>query len=357
MKRSQRRGLASPARTAGSVRGVLLALGGVAVLAVVIGIAAFLHYRHFTVTPLNIAAGPEPETIALARGTTFKDVVRELRRRGISRAAPLWWRILGRETQAPKRLHAGEYALVPGMTPRDLVDHMIRGEVLQHHFTIVDGWTFAQVRAALAAVAGLQHTLDAESDADIATALGIAGGQPEGWFRPETYSWVKGDSDLDLLRQAHAAMVRVLDRLWAGRDADVAVKSPYEALILASLVEKETARPEERPEIAGVFERRLKLGMRLQTDPSVIYGIGSAYDGRIHTRDLERDTPYNTYTRGGLPPTPIALPGDAAIEAVLHPAGGDALYFVARGDGTHQFSATLAEHNRAVARYQLHRNP
>ena len=339
------------------MRGLLLAACGVVAMAAIVGAAAFLHYRHFTVTPLSIAAGPEPETIELARGTTFKDVVRELRRRRISRAAPLWWRILGERMQASARLHAGEYALVPGMTPRDLVDRMIRGEVLQHHFTIVDGWTFAQVRTALAAVTGLKHTLDSESDADLATSLGIAGGQPEGWFRPETYSWVKGDSDLDVLRQAHAAMVRVLDRLWAGRDADVAVKSPYEALILASLVEKETARPEERPEIAGVFERRLKLGMRLQTDPSVIYGIGSAYDGKIHTRDLERDTPWNTYTRAGLPPTPIALPGDAAIEAVLHPAGGDALYFVARGDGTHQFSATLAEHNRAVARYQLHRNP
>lgn len=357
MNRSRLDDPAFPGRTTGRVRGLLLAACGVVAMAAILGAAAFLHYRHFTVTPLNIAAGPEPETIELARGTTFKDVVRELRRRRISRAAPLWWRILGERMQASARLHAGEYALVPGMTPRDLVDRMIRGEVLQHHFTIVDGWTFAQVRTALAAVTGLKHTLDSESDAELATSLGIAGGQPEGWFRPETYSWVKGDSDLDVLRQAHAAMVRVLDRLWAGRDADVAVKSPYEALILASLVEKETARPEERPEIAGVFERRLKLGMRLQTDPSVIYGIGSAYDGKIHTRDLERDTPWNTYTRAGLPPTPIALPGDAAIEAVLHPAGGDALYFVARGDGTHQFSATLAEHNRAVARYQLHRNP
>jgi UPF0755 protein len=164
-------------------------------------------------------------------------------------------------------------------------------------------------------------------------------------------------SDMDILRRAHKAMVDILKKLWDSRAADLPLKSPYEALVLASIVEKETAQPAERAIIAGVFEHRLKIGMRLQTDPAVIYGLGSSYDGKIHTRDLEADTPYNTYTRTGLPPTPIALPGAAALEAVLHPASTDALYFVARGDGTHEFSATLEAHNRAVAKYQLHRNP
>jgi len=178
----------------------------------------------------------------------------------------------------------------------------------------------------------------------------------EGWFLPETYNYVKGMSDFDVLRRANDAMRKLLDTLWGGHPSDFALDSPYQLLTLASIVEKETARPEERPLIASVFLHRLRLGMRLQTDPAVIYGLGAQYDGRIHRRDLDADTPYNTYTRAGLPPTPIALPGKAALEAVMHPAATDALYFVARGDGTHEFSATLDAHNQAVARYQLHQN-
>ncbi|MFI4970953.1 MAG: endolytic transglycosylase MltG, partial [Lysobacterales bacterium] len=177
------------------------------------------------------------------------------------------------------------------------------------------------------------------------------------WFLPETYAWVKGESDFDVLKRANAAMRKVLDKLWAARAMDVNLDTPYQALILASVVEKETAQPKERALIAGVFLRRLKFNMRLQTDPSVIYGMGDAYAGNIRRSDLETDTPYNTYTRDGLPPTPIALPGTVAIEAVLHPAPGDALYFVARGDGSHEFSPTLEAHNRAVQKYQLHRMP
>ena len=253
------------------------------------------------------------------------------------------------------KLHAGEYALDPGITPRGLFEKMAAGDVIQHKFTIVEGWTFAQLRDALAQDGMIEHSLAGRADSDIMKDLGSGGAPAEGWFLPQTYQFVKGMSDLDILRRAHKAMKQTLDRLWNSRAQDLPLKTPYEALILASIVEKETGQAAERPVIAGVFEHRLKIGMRLQTDPTVIYGLGSRYDGKIHTRDLETDTPYNTYTRAGLTPTPIALPGAASIEAVLHPAPTDALYFVARGDGTHEFSATLEAHNRAVAKYQLHR--
>jgi UPF0755 protein len=225
--------------------------------------------------------------------------------------------------------------------------------VLHHRVTLVDGWTFAQVRQALAKAPKLAHDIAKLSDADVMARLGAAGESPEGEFMPDTYDYVLGMSDLDILVRAHQALQAFLDQQWTQRDPSIWPQQPYQALILASLVEKETAVPAERPEIAGVFERRLKLGMRLETDPSVIFGMGPAYAGKIHKADLETDTPYNTYTRYGLPPTPIALPSRAAIRAVLHPAPGDALYFVAKGDGTHQFSATLAEQNAAVRKYIL----
>jgi UPF0755 protein len=221
----------------------------------------------------------------------------------------------------------------------------------------VEGWTFKQLRLALAQDAGLQQTLTVLDDKDVMTRLGAPGALAEGWFLPETYSYVKGMSDFDVLRRAHEAMRKLVDTLWAGHPSAFELDSPYQLLTLASIVEKETARADERPKIAAVFLHRLRIGMRLQTDPAVIYGLGAQYDGKIHRRDLDADTPYNTYTRTGLPPTPIALPGKAALEAVMHPAVTDALYFVARGDGTHEFSATLDAHNQAVTRYQLqHQN-
>jgi peptidoglycan lytic transglycosylase G len=313
----------------------------------------WLDYRKFTETPLAI---DRPDaTIDIARGANYRAIVEQLRGAGVTQASPWYWRALGRELAVEGKLHAGEYALTQGLTPRQLLAKMAAGDVLQHHFTIVDGWTFKQLRLALAADPGLAPTIGGMSDEDLAHRLGIEDGRPEGWFLPETYSWIKGDSDFDVLKNAHAAMQKTLDRLWSARAADVLLESPYQALILASVVEKETARPDERGLIAGVFMRRLKFNMRLQTDPTVIYGMGDTYAGNIRRTDLEADTPYNTYTRDGLPPTPIALPGLPAIEAALHPAPGDALYFVARGDGSHEFSATLDEHNRAVAKYQLHR--
>ena len=327
----------------------------VLLLAAAAAALAYGDYRHFVKTPLR----PLSDTIVVdvPFGTPLPGVVRILEQRGIAVGNTWYWRILARELGLGSRLHAGEYALDSGITPEALLRKMAAGDVIQHHFTIVEGWTFRQLRGALAQDPVLVQTLADVDDAEIMRKLQSGGAAPEGWFLPETYSYVKGMSDLDLLRRAHESMSKLLDSLWAARPADFGLESPYQVLILGSIVEKETARVEERPQIAGVFLHRLKLGMRLQTDPSVIYGIGAQYDGNIHRRDLDNDTPYNTYTRAGLPPTPIALPGKAALEAVLHPAPTEALYFVARGDGTHEFSATLEAHNKAVARYQLHRNP
>lgn len=307
----------------------------------------------FSRTPLQVPAAGS--SIDIARGSGFKQIVAQLRRQGLSDASPLYWRVLAERMQVAGRLHAGEYALPQGITPRALLEDMASGRVLQHDFTIVDGWTFAELRAALDKAGKLQHLTTGLDDAALMQKIGAPGEAPEGRFLPETYAYVKGDSDVDLLKRAHTAMRKTLDALWPGRDADLPLATPYDALILASIVEKETGRADERKRIAGVFVRRLENHMLLQTDPSVIYGMGASYTGNIRRRDLTTDTPYNTYTRPGLPPTPIALPGKPAIEAVLHPAPGKALYFVARGDGTHVFASTLAEHNRNVACYQLKR--
>ncbi|MCE5233965.1 MAG: endolytic transglycosylase MltG [Mizugakiibacter sp.] len=317
------------------------------------GVWLWADWSRFADAPLAVRA--QGQTVEVARGMSLNGIVQALRAQQVS-AAPAWyWRALAARMRVAGRLHAGEYALDPGLTPRALLERMAAGRVLQRRFTIVEGWTFRQMRDELHRADRLAIATADLDAAGIMRRLGFPGEAPEGRFLPETYAYVLGDSDLDLLQRAHEAMGKYLATQWAQRDPAVPLQTPYQALVLASIVEKETGRGEERAEIAGVFERRLKLGMRLQTDPTVIYGLGSAYDGNLRKRDLEADTPFNTYTRAGLPPTPIALPGKAAIAAVLHPAPGDALYFVARGDGTHQFSATIEEHNRAVARYQLGR--
>ncbi len=338
------------------VRGI--ALWRVILLAVLLAIIAtgswlWFDWARFARSPLAVPAAGQ--SIDVARGASFKDIVRDLRNRKASRASPLYWRLLAMQMHASGRLHAGEYALRPGMTPRDLIGDMASGRVMQRNFTIVDGWTFADLRRALASVDTLSHDTAGVDDADLMKQLGAEGDTPEGRFLPETYAYVKGDTDSSILKRAYAAMSKTLDSAWAGRAQDLPLASPYEALILASIVEKETGRADERPRIAGVFVRRLQQHILLQTDPTVIYGMGAAYAGNIHKSDLTTDTPYNTYMRVGLPPTPIALPGRAAIQAALHPAEGKELYFVARGDGSHVFSSTLEEHNRAVACYQLKR--
>ena len=305
-----------------------------------------IGYVHFTRTPLAVSSAGQ--TLEIAKGEGFKGIVAQLRQENLSDAPPLLWRALAWRLGVASKLHAGEYALAPGMTPTVLLENMAAGRVLHHRVTLVDGWTFAQVRQALQKAPKLAHAIAKLSDADVTAKLGAAGQSPEGEFMPDTYDYVLGMSDLDVLTRARKAMQAFLAQEWAQRDTSIWPQQPYQALILASLVEKETAVPAERPEIAGVFERRLQIGMRLETDPSVIYGMGAAYKVALQT-----DTPYNTYTRYGLPPTPIALPSRAAIHAVLHPAQGDALYFVAKGDGTHVFSATLAEQNAAVKKYIL----
>ena len=333
-------------------------LGFVLLLIVLAAIAAAVwfwsDYSRFRDAPLAVRSSEQ--TVEVAKGESFRDIVHDLRGAGLSHAPPLYWRVLAEQLGVAGKLHAGEYALPRGISAHTLLENMAQGKVLQRRITLVEGWTFQQVRAALAVAPKLTHEAARLPDAELMVKIGAGGQNPEGEFMPDTYDYVRGMSDLDVLKRAHEAMQSYLDAQWSKRDQTVPLQTPYQALILASIVEKETAQPAERPEIAGVFERRLKIGMKLETDPSVIYGMGAMYNGNIRKSDLEADTPYNTYTRTGLPPTPIALPGRAAIDAVLHPAPGDALYFVARGDGTHQFSTTLAEHNRAVRKYQLGRN-
>ena len=307
-------------------------------------------FNRFSRAPLHVTT--QGESIDVARGTSFRNIVGELRQRGLTSADPLYWWLLAEQMRVAGKLHAGEYALEAGITPRQLLANMATDKVLQRNLTIVDGWTFAQLREALAKTEKLEHDTVTLDDAAIMQKIGATGEAPEGRFLPETYAYVKGDSDLDVLKRAHLAMAKTLDAMWPARDKDLPLATPYDALILASIVEKETGRADERARIAGVFVRRLQDHMLLQTDPSVIYGMGAAYNGSIHKVDLATDTPYNTYTRPGLPPTPIALPGKPALLAVLHPASGNELYFVARGDGGHVFASTLEEHNRNVDCYQ-----
>ncbi len=289
-----------------------------------------------------------PMVLWLAPGTSFTATVRQLETLGTTRAD--WrWRLLGR-LYAPQ-LKAGEYLIEPGTTVLELIDRIERGEVRSHRFTIVEGWTFAELRQRLASDPRIRPVSRDQSEDELMARLGCDDCYAEGRFLPETYFFVRGTSDLEILARAHQAMNRALDEVWASRQSDLPLDEPNELLVLASIVERETGQASERARVAGVFVRRLQIGMRLQTDPTVVYGLGDDFDGRIRRVHLRTDHPWNTYTRHGLPPTPIALPGRAALEATAHPAEGTALYFVSRGDGTHQFSDTLAEHNAAVDRY------
>lgn len=261
-----------------------------------------------------------------------------------------------RVTELASRLKAGEYVVAAGTTPLQLLHQLERGEVRQYRLTLVEGWSFREMMRMIASHPAIRSTLTGDNvGAQAMKAIGKPDLHPEGQFLPDTYKITRGTTDVALLTRAHAAMQSALEAAWAQRADGIPIQTPAEALILASIIEKETGVARERPQIAGVFARRLQRGMRLQTDPTVIYGIGPSFDGNIRRKDLRTDTPYNTYTRKGLPPTPICMPGRAALNAAVNPAPGDSLYFVSRGDGSHKFSATLAEHNRAVARYQLGR--
>ncbi|MEP6482890.1 MAG: endolytic transglycosylase MltG [Rudaea sp.] len=320
------------------------------------GASVYLYTDYLRFADQALAPLTDSTSIDVPLGTAVPGVVRMLDGTGIHTGQPIYWRVLARQMEVAGKLKAGEYAIDPGISPRMLLMKMAAGDVIQHRFTIVEGWTFAQLRAALGAETGIKQTMASMDDVAVMRELGENDKPPEGWFLPETYSYVKGTTDIDVLRHAHASMQKQLDEHWPSRMPNAMLTTPYQALILASIVEKETAKPDERPQIAAVFLHRLQLGMKLQTDPTVIYGLGAAYDGKIHRRNLDTDTPFNTYTRAGLPPTPIAMPGAASINAVLHPAATDALYFVARGDGSHEFSPSLEAHNRAVSKYQLHQN-
>jgi UPF0755 protein len=265
---------------------------------------------------------------------------------------PLLFNLLARFTQKSSKLKAGAYELKPGTTPLRLIDQLVRGEFAQEQLTIIEGWTFRQMRQAVAAHKGLKHDTVALSDTELMALVSPEFKAPEGLFFPDTYLFAKGSSELAIFRQAHTMLIAKLSEAWERRDPNLPYKNPYEALTMASIVEKETGQKSERNMIAGVFVNRLRLGMLLQTDPTVIYGMGAKYDGKIRKKDLETDTPYNTYTRAGLPPTPIALPGVQSLTAALAPAKTGALYFVSRGNGTSQFSDNLTDHNRAVNQYQ-----
>jgi UPF0755 protein len=299
-----------------------------------------------------LAGLQERTTFEVPRGVSMRSVAADLHARGLLDQPQVWvvWSRLMRRDSA---LKAGEYALQPGLTPRGLLSLLSSGQVLLHSITFIEGSTFADVRNALVANDAVRNDNGSRSDADIMRALGEPQLHPEGQFFPDTYRFPRGTTDLELLTIAHRRLQDELRKAWEHRAPALPFASPYEALTLASIVEKETALERERAQIAGVFVERLRRGMRLQTDPTVIYGMGVAYDGNIRRTDLSRDTPYNTYTRPGLPPTPIALPGLASLQAAVQPDVSGALFFVATGagDGSHFFSKTLAEHNSAVKRY------
>jgi UPF0755 protein len=287
----------------------------------------------------------------ISAGSSLRSASQQMVRAGVLSAA-LPFEILTRIAGDPKNIKAGNYEIERGITPLALMRKITRGEHTAVAITFVEGWTFRQMRKALDEHPSLRHDTTGASDAEIMQKLGSEYASPEGLFFPDTFHFSAGVSDLTILRRSHELMMKQLAAQWAQRDPRVKLASPYDALILASIIEKETGKTAERATISAVFQNRLKLGMRLQTDPSVIYGLGEAFDGNLRKQDLVADGPYNTYTRVGMPPTPIAMPGLASLHAALHPAATDALYFVAKGDGTSHFSNTLQEHDRAVTRYQ-----
>ncbi|MEZ1319188.1 endolytic transglycosylase MltG [Pseudomonas fluorescens] len=301
--------------------------------------------------PLNIA---QEALLDVPKGTTPTRTFYRLEADGVIKDA-FWLRVYWRFNLAGQPLHSGEYRMQPGMTVDGLIDLWKRGEMVQYSLTLVEGWNFHQVRTALAKAEKLEKTLDGLSDSEVMAKLGHKGVFPEGRFFPDTYRFVRGMSDAELLKKAYDRLDEVLAAEWAQRAADVPYTDPYQALIMASLVEKETGVPQERGQIAGVFVRRLGLGMLLQTDPTVIYGLGDRYNGKLTRAHLKESTPYNTYMIAGLPPTPIAMVGREAIHAALNPVDGKSLYFVARGDGSHVFSDDLDAHNSAVREFQLKR--
>ena len=313
--------------------------------AAVVG-GAFYHYANSV-----IALPQSPLAFDLKSGSSFRSAARQMTDAGAI-GDPRWFVLLGRLFGDPTQIKAGNYEIESPITPLQLLRKITRGDFTQVAIIFIEGWTFRQLRKALDEHESVRHDSQGLSDRELARRIGVPDEMPEGWFFPDTYHFSKNASDIAILRRAHRLMQSNLTRLWDKRASSLPLRTSYEALILASIIEKETGRAAERAMIAGVFMNRLRIGMRLQTDPTVIYGVGEAFDGNIRKRDLTTDTPWNTYTRAGLPPTPIAMPGMASLRAALNPAATKALYFVARGDGTSQFSSTLEDHNAAVTKYQ-----
>ena len=330
---------------------LLRKLLGLSIIIASFGIGWLLmDLQHYVETP--IPGLDRSLRYTLAPGMGLHAMVRTLHRQGvITHPDYLMW--YARWQGRANHIEVGEYEFPPGSTPAQMLDKLFKGDVIQYALTIPEGWTFQQMLRALNQQDKLQHLVTGLSDEQIMVKLGHAREHPEGRFYPDTYHFTRNTRDLSLLKQAYQSMAERLDREWQQRATGLPYHDPYEALIMASIIEKETAIPDERKKIAGVFVRRLQKHMRLQTDPTVIYGLGNRYHGNLRRRDLKAPSPYNTYLQRGLPPTPIALPGGDALHAALHPAAGKALYFVARGDGSHQFSATIGEHNAAVRKYQL----
>lgn len=327
---------------------LLAAVGIILVLGVAVAAGSYLYWQNRLEAPLTL---DEPVLYQVPAGAGFNQVVAQLESQGIIDDAWAFQLLARVHPERVPRLRVGEYQLTPGMSGLEMIALLGSNNVVTYALTLPEGRTFNQLRELLNNAPKLGHQTADMSDEEIMALLDREGTFPEGWFFPDTYRYHLGMDDVDILRQALARMERILEEVWESRAEDLTVESPYEALIMASLIERETGAPEERREIAGVFKRRMEQGMRLQTDPTVIYGMGERYEGRITYADLREATPYNTYVINGMPPTPIAMPGRASLEAAVNPLPGDTLYFVSRGDGTHQFSRTLREHNNAVNRY------
>jgi UPF0755 protein len=325
------------------------------VTGVIVAIAAGGGFQWWSKQPITPAGAPEIP-FAIAQGSGVAGATQQMATAGVP-VNPFLFGVLARVTGKAGRIKAGSYELKPETTPRRLLTQIVRGEFAQESLTIIEGWTFRQMRQAIDTAPNLKHETAQLSDQELLAQVDPGYKAPEGLFFPDTYLFAKGASDLSIYKQAHEMMMKRLKAAWDKRDPGLPYTDPYQALIMASLVEKETGQKNERAMIAGVFVNRLKAGMMLQTDPTVIYGMGDKYDGKIHKKDLETDTPYNTYTRAGLPPTPIALPGVQSLAAATAPAKTEALYFVSRGDGTSHFSVNLNEHNKAVNQYQRNQPP
>lgn len=319
------------------------------IFAILLAIASTAWFTYWARQPITTSG--EPIEFAITPGSGVGVASQQIAKAGVP-VNPFMFSMLARLTRNDAKIKAGTYELKAGTTPRALISQLVRGEFAQESLTIIEGWTFRQMRAAVAASKSLKHDTVELSDQDLMAKISTEYKSPEGLFFPDTYLFAKGSSDLKIYKQAHALLLNRLAAAWEKREASLPYKTPYEALIMASIVEKETGQKSERAMIAGVFVNRLKQGMMLQTDPTVIYGMGDSFAGNIRKKDLETDTPYNTYTRLGLPPTPISLPGVESLAAALGPAKTEALYFVSRGDGSSKFSDNLPDHNKAVNQYQ-----